>query len=77
MTDTISAATDEEVQSGEIGRRLREFNYAYVGEYPATQFIRLNARDAGGSVVGGSRAIVARIEDYVNRYYLALMKKAL
>jgi GNAT superfamily N-acetyltransferase len=139
MTVTISPATDEEVQSGEIGRRLRQFNYAYVGEYPATQFIRLNARDAGGAVVGGIRAIVAlywlrvevlwvdeaargkgigsrllteaerlgkelgarnaaletfewqaprfyekhgygeaaRIEDYVNGYYLALMKKAL
>jgi GNAT superfamily N-acetyltransferase len=34
-------------------------NYAYVGEYPATQFIRLNARDADGAVVGGIRAIVA------------------
>jgi hypothetical protein len=36
MIVTISAATDDEVQSAEIGRRLREFNYAYVGEYPAT-----------------------------------------
>jgi hypothetical protein len=27
MIVTISPATDEEVQSGEIGRRLRQFNY--------------------------------------------------
>jgi len=59
MTVTISPATEEEVQSGEIGRRLREFNYTYVGEYPATQYIRLNAREADGSVVGGIRAVVA------------------
>ena len=58
MTVTISPATEEEVQSGEIGRRLREFNYTYVGEYPATEYIRLNARDAHGSVVGGIRAVV-------------------
>ena len=38
---------------------LREFNYTYVGEYPATKYIRLNAREAGGSVVGGIRAVVA------------------
>src|SRR5262245_52257638 len=59
MTVTISPATDEEVQSGEVGRRLREFNYTFVGEYAATEHIRLNARDAGGSVVGGIRAVVA------------------
>jgi GNAT superfamily N-acetyltransferase len=59
MTVTISPATEEEVQSGEIGRRLREFNYTHVGEYPATEYIRLNAREADGSVVGGIRAVVA------------------
>src|SRR5262245_24684914 len=58
MTVTISPATEEEVQSGEIGRRLREFNYTYVGKYPAEQYIRLNARGADGSVVGGIRALV-------------------
>jgi len=52
MSATISPATEEEVQSGEIGRRLREFNYTYVGEYPAAEYIRLNAREADGSVVG-------------------------
>ena len=59
MTVTISPATEEEIQSGEIGRRLREFNYTYVGEYPATGYIGLNAREADGSLVGGIRAIVA------------------
>lgn len=59
MTVNISPATEEEVRSGEIGRRLREFNYTYVGEYPPTEYIRLNARDADGSVVGGIRAVVA------------------
>jgi GNAT superfamily N-acetyltransferase len=59
MTVTISPATEEEVQSGEIGRRLREFNYTYVGEYGATEYIRLNAREADGSVVGGIGAVVA------------------
>jgi len=58
MTFTISPAIEEEVRSGEIGRRLREFNYTYVGEYPATESIRLNAREADGSVVGGIRAVV-------------------
>jgi hypothetical protein len=59
MTVTISPATEEEVQSGEIGRRLREFNYTCVGEYPTTEYIRLNAREADGAVVGGIRAVVA------------------
>ena len=56
---TISQATDEEVRSGDIGRRLREFNYGFVGEYPEVRPIRLNARDSSGNVVSGLRAIVA------------------
>jgi ribosomal protein S18 acetylase RimI-like enzyme len=55
---TISPATDEEVRSGDIGRRLRQFNYGYVGEYPEMQPIRLNARNEAGVVVGGLRAFV-------------------
>ena len=55
----ISPATDEEVSSGDIGRRLRQFNYGFVGEYPEVRPIRLNARDGSGKVVGGLRAIVA------------------
>ncbi len=56
---TVSSATDEEVRSGDIGRRLRHFNYGFMGEYPEVQYIRLNARDGEGHVVGGLRAIVA------------------
>ncbi|MEO8021144.1 GNAT family N-acetyltransferase [Polaromonas sp.] len=58
MNIIISAATKEEVQTGYVGRQLREFNYRHVGEYPETQYIRLNARDGEGSVVGGIRALV-------------------
>ena len=59
MNVTISPATDEEVRSGYVGRQLREFNYGHVGEYPEVQYIRLNARDLQGQVVGGLRAVVA------------------
>lgn len=55
---TISRATEEEVQSGDIGRRLRHFNYGVIGEYPETQYVRLNAREARGRVVGGLRGFV-------------------
>jgi len=58
MTVTISPATKEELQSGDIGRRLREFNYTFIGEYPAEQYIGLNAREVDRSVVGGIRALV-------------------
>jgi GNAT superfamily N-acetyltransferase len=59
MTITISPASDEEVRSGDIGRRLREFNYKHVGVYPEAQYIRLNAREEDGRVIGGLRALVA------------------
>ena len=59
MEVTIHPATEEEIRSGYVGRQLREFNYEYVGEYPEVHYIRLNARDANGQVVGGLRAIVA------------------
>lgn len=55
---SISPATEEEVRSGDIGRRLRQFNYGFTGEYPEMQPVRLNARDPGGQVVGGLRAYV-------------------
>jgi len=55
---TIATATEEEVRSGYVGRQLREFNYGFVGEYPESQPVRLNARDADGHVVGGVRAYV-------------------
>ena len=56
---TIYPATEEEVHSGDIGRRLRQYNYGFVGQYPEVRFIRLNARDGAGNVVGGLRAVVA------------------
>jgi GNAT superfamily N-acetyltransferase len=56
---TISPATEEEVRSSEIGRRLRHFNYSFVGEYPEVHPIRLNARGSDDRVVGGIRAVVA------------------
>lgn len=59
MSVTIAPATEEEVRSGYVGRQLREFNYRFVGEYPEVQYVRLNARNAEGQVVGGLRAIVA------------------
>lgn len=58
MEVTVYPATEEEVRSGYVGRQLREFNYKHVGEYPEVQYIRLNARDPDGQVVGGLRAIV-------------------
>lgn len=55
---TISTATEEEVRSGVLGRRLREFNYGAVGEYPETKPIWLNAKDAEGKLVVGLRAVI-------------------
>ena len=54
----ISEATPDEVRSGELGRRLRHFNYGFVGEYPEQQYIRLNAKDANGRLLGGLRGFV-------------------
>lgn len=59
MTITITPATEEEVRSGEVGRRLREYNYTHIGEYPQPAYIRLNARDEDGRVVGGLRSVLA------------------
>jgi GNAT superfamily N-acetyltransferase len=59
MNVTIALATEEEVRSGYVGRQLREFNYRFVGEYPEVQYVRLNARNSEGQVVGGVRAMVA------------------
>lgn len=55
---TIIEATQEEVRSGELGRRLRQFNYGFVGEYPESQPVWLSARDAQGRMVGGLRGYV-------------------
>lgn len=54
----ITAATPEELRSGELGRKLRHHNYGFVGEYPEQQYIRLNARDESGRLLGGLRSFV-------------------
>ncbi|HZF82408.1 MAG TPA: GNAT family N-acetyltransferase [Burkholderiaceae bacterium] len=54
----IGTPTVEEVRSGELGRRLRQFNHGVVGEYPETQPVWLNARDADGALMGGLRGFV-------------------
>ncbi|MDM0078783.1 GNAT family N-acetyltransferase [Variovorax sp. J2P1-59] len=55
---TITAATPEELRSGEVGRKLRHYNYGFVGEYPEQQCIRLNAKDGSGRLLGGLRSFV-------------------
>jgi GNAT superfamily N-acetyltransferase len=55
---TIAPATDEELRSGELGRKLRHYNYGFVGEYPEQQYIRLNAKDQSGRLLGGLRGFV-------------------
>jgi len=54
----ITAATPEELRSGELGRKLRHHNYGFVGEYTEQQYIRLNARDRNGRLLGGLRSFV-------------------
>lgn len=54
----IAAATPEELRYGELGSRLRHYNYGFVGEYPEQQYIRLNARDDNGRLLGGLRGFV-------------------
>lgn len=54
----ITAATPDEVRAGELGRQLRHYNYGFVGEYPEQQYIRLNARDGNGRLLGGLRSFV-------------------
>ncbi|WP_295530720.1 GNAT family N-acetyltransferase [uncultured Pseudacidovorax sp.] len=58
MNIRFSTPTDEELRSGELGRKLRHFNYGFVGEYPEQQYVRINARDESGRLVGGLRAYV-------------------
>ena len=49
----------DEVRSGlPLGRRLREFNYRHIGEYPESTPIWLNARADGGAAIGGIRGLV-------------------
>jgi GNAT superfamily N-acetyltransferase len=58
MNITITTPTPEEVRSGELGLKLRHYNYGFVGEYPEQQYIRLDARDENGRLLGGFRSFV-------------------
>ena len=55
---TIIEAPEDEVRSGELGRRLRYFNYGFVGQYPESKPVWLSARDGEGRMVGGLRGYV-------------------
>ena len=54
----IEIATDEEVRSGVLGRKLRQFNYGVVGEYAEVQPIWLNTKDDQGHLAAGLRGFV-------------------
>ena len=55
---TIIEAPEEEVKSGVLGRRLRHFNYGFVGEYPEQQSVCLSARDRDDRMIGGLRGFL-------------------
>jgi GNAT superfamily N-acetyltransferase len=56
---TIYTPSEEEVRHGlPLGRRLREFNYKHIGEFPESQVIWLNARDSNGIAIAGIRGTV-------------------
>lgn len=54
----IYTPTAEEVHSGELGRRMRQFNYRFVGEYGQVQPVWVSAKDDTGGLVGGLRGFV-------------------
>ena len=54
----IYTPTADEVRSGELGRRIRQFNYRFVGEYGEVQPVWLSAKDDDGAPVGGLRGFV-------------------
>jgi GNAT superfamily N-acetyltransferase len=54
----IYTSTAEEVHSGELGRRMRQFNYRFVGEYGQVQPVWVSATDDSGGLVGGLRGFV-------------------
>ncbi|WP_432731796.1 GNAT family N-acetyltransferase [Variovorax sp. W6] len=55
---TLTPPTEEQLRSGELGLKLRHYNYGFVGEYPKQEYIRLDARDANGRLLGGLRGFV-------------------
>lgn len=54
----IYTPTAEEVHSGELGRRMRQFNYGFIGEYGQVQPVWVSAKDDVGQLVGGLRGFV-------------------
>ncbi|KRD14500.1 GCN5 family acetyltransferase [Acidovorax sp. Root267] len=54
----IYTPTAEEVHSGVLGRRMRQFNYGFVGEYGQTQPVWVSARDTKDELLGGLRGFV-------------------
>lgn len=58
MNVTLSPPTEEQLRSGELGLKLRHYNYGFVGEYPKQEYIRLDARDDSGRLLGGLRGFV-------------------
>jgi hypothetical protein len=60
---TFSTPTPEQLASGELSRRLHQFNYGVVGKYP--------------EVLKNGYEEYARIDEFVQGKYLVLMKKAL
>lgn len=55
---TIIEAPEEEAKSGVLGRRLRHFNYEFVGEYPEQKSVCLSARDKDDRMIGGLRGFL-------------------
>ena len=54
----IYIPTAEEVHSGVLGSRMRQFNYGFVGEYGQSQPVWVSTRDGQGELVGGLRGFV-------------------
>lgn len=57
-TVEIYTPTPEEVHSGVLGRRMRQFNYGFVGEYGQSQPVWISAKNGQGELVGGLRGFV-------------------
>ena len=55
---TLYTPTEEEVHSNILSQHMRQFNYRFVAEYPLAQPVRLNAKDADGTLLGGIRGFV-------------------
>ena len=54
----VCTPTAEEVHSGALGRRMRQFNYGFMGGYGQSQPVWVSVRDTHGELVGGLRGFV-------------------